>query len=87
MPQSDENGKEDFPESPQALVGIMSNDEWDQLLDYVNAMVGEIERLPLPGIKDQVFELLAGIMRADPDPTIEPAPRWYPRPAPPGPDQ
>ena len=39
----------------------MTNDEWDQLLDYVNAMVGEMERLPLPDVKDKVFELLAGI--------------------------
>jgi WS/DGAT/MGAT family acyltransferase len=28
------------------------------------------------------FDLLARIMRFDPDPTVEPAPRWLPRPAP-----
>lgn len=61
MSQADENGKKKLPESPQALVGFMSNDEWDELLAYVNAMVSEMEKLPLPDIKDRVFELLAGI--------------------------
>jgi WS/DGAT/MGAT family acyltransferase len=28
------------------------------------------------------FDLLARLMRFDPDPTVEPAPRWIPRPAP-----
>ena len=45
MSQRDENGNEEIPESPQALIGFMSNDEWDQLLDYVNAMISEMEKL------------------------------------------
>ena len=61
MSSSDEKGKEELPESPQALVGFMTNDEWDELLGYVNAMIGEMEELPLPDVKDKVFELLAGI--------------------------
>lgn len=59
--ESDKKGKEEIPESPQALIGFMTNDEWDQLLDYVNAMISEMEALPLPDVKDKVFELLAGI--------------------------
>ena len=40
---------EQLPENPQALVGFMSNDEWDELLSYVNEMIQEMEELPLPG--------------------------------------
>ena len=39
----------------------MSNDEWDQLLSYVNTMIIEMEQLPLPDVKEEVFKLLAGI--------------------------
>jgi nitrite reductase/ring-hydroxylating ferredoxin subunit len=49
------------PESPQALVGFMSNAEWDSLLAQVGAMIEEMERLPFPEVKERVFELLAGI--------------------------
>ena len=52
---------EELPENPQALVGFMSNDEWDELLSYVNELITEMEELPLPEVKDKVFELLAGI--------------------------
>ncbi len=39
----------------------MSNDEWAELLEYVDGMVAEMEALPLPDVKDRVFELLAGV--------------------------
>lgn len=50
-----------LPESPQQLVGFMNNDEWDQLIGYVDSMVVEMEELPFPEVKEKVFELLAGI--------------------------
>lgn len=49
------------PEPPQPLVGFMANEEWDELLAHVNGLVEEMERLPFPEARDQVFELLAGI--------------------------
>ncbi len=52
---------EKLPENPQALVGFMTNDEWDECLSYVNELIQEMEELPLPDVKDKVFELLAGI--------------------------
>ena len=52
---------EELPENPQALIGFMTNDEWDELLSYVNELIQEMEELPLPDVKDKVFELLAGI--------------------------
>ncbi len=52
---------EKLPENPQALIGFMTNDEWDDLLSYVNELITEMEELPLPEVKDKVFELLAGI--------------------------
>lgn len=61
------NGDEDpqnepsLPESPQQLVGFMNNEEWEQLIGYVDSMVVEMEQLPFPEVKDRVFELLAGI--------------------------
>jgi nitrite reductase/ring-hydroxylating ferredoxin subunit/predicted DNA-binding protein (UPF0251 family) len=50
-----------LPENPQSLIGFMTNDEWDELLAYVNDLIEEMEALPLPDVKDKVFELLAGI--------------------------
>ena len=52
---------EELPENPQALIGFMTNDEWDELLSYVNELIQEMEELRLPDVKDKVFELLAGI--------------------------
>ncbi len=52
---------EKLPENPQSLIGFMSNEEWDDLLSYVDSMITEMEELPLPDVKEKVFELLAGI--------------------------
>lgn len=49
------------PGIPQPLVGFMANEEWDELLGQVNDLVGEMERIPLPEVRDKVFALLAGI--------------------------
>jgi len=48
-------------DEPQALVGFMSNDEWQDLLSDVNELVQEMEDLPFPQVKERVFLLLAGI--------------------------
>ncbi|MDD9818267.1 MAG: Rieske (2Fe-2S) protein [Gammaproteobacteria bacterium] len=48
-------------ESPQPLIGFMSNEEWERLLVQVSAQIGEMEKLPFPEVRDKVFELLAGI--------------------------
>ena len=42
-------------------VGYMTTLGWDKLLAQVNAQIEEMEQLPLPDVKDKVFELLAGI--------------------------
>ena len=60
-PTSKPTDSETLPENPQALVGFMSNAEWDELLAYVNDLIQEMEALPLPEVKEKVFELLAGI--------------------------
>ncbi len=49
------------PDNPQELVGFMSNDDWQELLSDVNALIQDMEELPFPQVKEQVFELLAGI--------------------------
>jgi len=55
--------KNDNPESPQPLIGFMTNEEWEQLLAYVNTLVQEMEQLPLPEVRSKVFDLLMGIDR------------------------
>ena len=49
------------PEISQALVGFMSNDEWDALLTHVNALVQQMEELPDGEVKTAVFQALDGI--------------------------
>lgn len=49
------------PDSPQALLGFLSNEEWDQLLVHVNGLIEEMEALPPGEHKTQVFALLDGI--------------------------
>lgn len=46
------------------------------------ALIAKAHHALVDGISG--FDLLAKIMRADPDPSVEPAPRWIPRPAPKG---
>lgn len=48
-------------EPPQPLVGFMTNAEWEELLGHVNGLVGDMERLPFPEVREKVFALLAGI--------------------------
>ena len=48
-------------DTPQDLVGFMTNEEWDDLLSDVNALVQEMDDLPYPQVKEKVFELLAGV--------------------------
>lgn len=49
------------PEIAQALVGFMSNDEWDALLARVNGLVQQMEELPDGEVKTAVFEAFDGI--------------------------
>jgi len=51
----------ELPDDARQLVGFMSTVGWDKLLSRVNAQIEELEQLPLPEVKDKVFELLAGI--------------------------
>ncbi len=60
-PTSKQSDPKELPEKPQSLIGFMPNDEWDELLVYVNGLIEEVENLPLPEVKEKVFELLAGI--------------------------
>lgn len=49
------------PEIAQALVGFMSNDDWDQLLADVNGRIESMEALADEAMKRRVFELLQGV--------------------------
>lgn len=48
-------------EAPQALTGFMTNAEWDELLGEVGVLLRNMDELPYPNVKEQVFALLAGI--------------------------
>ncbi len=52
------------------------------LADGRFALIAKAHHCLVDGISG--FDLLARMMRPDPDPTIEPPPRWFPRPVPPG---
>ncbi|PPC86205.1 MAG: hypothetical protein CTY31_13845 [Hyphomicrobium sp.] len=60
MPESKENPPHP-PESPQQLTGFMTNDEWSVLLAEADARLRDMEELPYPNVKEQVFALLATI--------------------------
>ncbi|PZR51383.1 MAG: hypothetical protein DI537_56880, partial [Stutzerimonas stutzeri] len=49
------------PDSHQALLGFLSNEEWDALLVHVNGLIEKMEALPPGEHKTQVFALLDGI--------------------------
>lgn len=48
-------------EAPQPLVGFLTNEQWDELLARVDALVQRMDSLPPGKVKDQVFDLLNGI--------------------------
>ena len=50
-----------LPDNPQPLVGFMSNEALDANLAHLNALIAEMEALPLPDVKEKVFAMLAGI--------------------------
>jgi nitrite reductase/ring-hydroxylating ferredoxin subunit len=52
---------ESFAGAEQALVGYLSNDEWQVLLDDLNQRVERMEALPEGQTKQEVFGLLNGI--------------------------
>ncbi len=61
MTESKSPESDPLQESPQELVGFMSNDEWQELLSDVNGLIQDMEELAFPQVKEQVFLLLAGI--------------------------
>jgi nitrite reductase/ring-hydroxylating ferredoxin subunit len=61
MRDAREEGPGGDAHAPQPLVGFMSNDEWEELLQHVNALVSEMEGLRSAEVRERVFELLRGI--------------------------
>ena len=61
MADADQVDPHDIPERSQALVGYMSNDEWDELLAGVNSLIQQMDELPAGDVKGAVFELLTGV--------------------------
>ena len=49
------------PSEPQPLLGFRTNEEWDDLLAHVDALVAGIEALPDLGTRERVLALLQGI--------------------------
>ena len=61
MPDPKSSQSETSDETPQALIGFMSNEEWNALLGQVDELVRKMDDLPYPEVKENVFALLAGI--------------------------
>ncbi len=61
MPDPKSSQSETSDEKPQALIGYSSNEEWSALLCQVDGLVQKMDDLPYPAVKENVFELLAGI--------------------------
>jgi len=47
--------------SHRRLQGFMSNEEWEELLDYVSGLIRELDELQDEQLRKRVFELLQGI--------------------------
>ena len=61
MPDAKKTPPQKLPDSPQPLVGFMTNEAWDELLGQVDALVQDMDNLPYPDVKEKVFALLGGI--------------------------
>ena len=61
MDDAEQTKSQTSSETPQQLVGFMTNEEWDALLAHVNGLIQEMENLPFPEVKRNVFQLLEGI--------------------------
>ncbi len=61
MADRDTVGDDVAKESPQPLLGFLSNDDWDALLAHVNDLIEQMENLPAGEVRDRMFELLNGI--------------------------
>ncbi len=61
MGDRDTVGDDVAKESPQPLLGFLSNDDWDALLAHVNDLIERMENLPAGEVRDRMFELLNGI--------------------------
>lgn len=61
MSDSKNPSSQPIPDDPQQLVNFMTNEEWDALLHEIDTLVREMDDLPYPNVKEQVFTLLAGI--------------------------
>lgn len=61
MPESIGSPPEPPPDPPQPLTGFMTNSQWSELLGEADGLLREMEELPFPNVKEQVFALLATI--------------------------
>ncbi len=61
MQESEENTPESPVDPPQQLTGFMTNAEWSELLGQADALLLQMEELPYPNVKEQVFALLGTI--------------------------
>lgn len=61
MPESNGGPPQPSADPPQPLTGFMTNAEWSELLGEADALLREMEELPYPNVKEQVFALLANI--------------------------
>jgi nitrite reductase/ring-hydroxylating ferredoxin subunit len=57
--RNEQGGREQ--DGNESLQGFMTNEEWDDLLAHVNKLVQQMEELPDPRVRKQVFDLLQGI--------------------------
>lgn len=59
--QQDSGGTEQEP-------GAMSHEEWLSLLQHADSLIGEMEQVPHPELKEKIFELLSAIDRIHREP-------------------
>lgn len=61
MADAEEDAPGPLPDPPQQLTGFMTNAEWSELLGQADAQLLQMEELPYPNVKEQVFALLGTI--------------------------
>ncbi len=61
MQDQDDNSQTPPADPPQQLTGFMTNAEWTELLGQADAHLLQMEELPYPNVKEQVFALLGTI--------------------------
>ena len=61
MQDPEDNTQTPPADPPQQLTGFMTNAEWTELLGQADAHLLQMEELPYPNVKEQVFALLGTI--------------------------